>query len=602
MVSTAGVGSGIVMLDDLAERVPFYSAFFVDEARNQVMPIANMTPSLITNCDGMKTSSGCFLITVTDVASSFWPSVDGNLPADEPACGFKGERCDYTLIISTFSGAVTIMLIIFGAWLLRRHCETRSLDRMPWRIFRDDMRIVDEDQVKSMLSLGSQRTKMSNMNNVMTKHHAIIGVNTHATFHMYEQRRPIKFGRTDLVLLMRMKQAVHDNLNPFLGMAFNEKSEMLLLWKFCSRGTLQDLIYNDQFELDSKFHGAFVRDITLGLEYLHSSLIGFHGSLTSWATLIDRNWLVKLTDYGIADPLLRWEKHGSINTESLKEGDEKSGSTQKTGKHIFLYMYLFNSHLFTLKFSSIFMNTILYLKLNLLGILYIAPEVRMSNDKNQKRKLDQNWLNQSYERRRSADIYAFGVVIYEILFRTFPFSEKLDLNELVNKAKDGEKICRPQIQKDKQIHPDLQALLQLVKERTGMLEEATVRADKLLSQLLPGYVANELKNGRPVPPKIYPSATVLFSDVVGFTRLCGSSTPMEVVNLLNSVYSGFDGIINKHEGYKVETIGDAYMVVSGIPEENGKRHICNIADIALEIMEVIFNSSICFANLYHVYL
>ncbi|EYB83725.1 hypothetical protein Y032_0330g2691 [Ancylostoma ceylanicum] len=201
------------------------------------------------------------------------------------------------------------------------------------------------------------------------------------------------------------------------------------------------------------------------------------------------------------------------------------------------------------------------------------------------------------------------------------------------KAAEGEKITRPQIQKDKQLHPDLQALLQdcwhdspearpsirrvrlstesimktkgslvdsmtrmmeeyannlekLVSERTAMFEQATLRADKILSQLLPKYVANELKNGRPVPPKMYSSATVLFTDVVGFTKLCGSSSPIEVVNLLNSVYSGFDEIINKRDGYKVETIGDAYMVVSGIPEENGKRHICNVSDIALEIMEV----------------
>uniref|UniRef100_A0A158PBL2 Guanylate cyclase domain-containing protein n=1 Tax=Angiostrongylus cantonensis TaxID=6313 RepID=A0A158PBL2_ANGCA len=70
----------------------------------------------------------------------------------------------------------------------------------------------------------------------------------------------------------------------------------------------------------------------------------------------------------------------------------------------------------------------------------------------------------------------------------------------------------------------------------------------------------------------------MFSDIVGFTAICASSTPIEVVNMLNTVYSKFDD---------VETIGDAYMVVSGIPEENGTEHLMRISDTALQMMALL---------------
>lgn len=74
---------------------------------------------------------------------------------------------------------------------------------------------------------------------MFSKHHAVIGTNTHTSFHAYPQQNLITFSRADMKILTLMKQLVHDNLNPFLGISFNEKEELLILWKFCSRGTIQ---------------------------------------------------------------------------------------------------------------------------------------------------------------------------------------------------------------------------------------------------------------------------------------------------------------------------------------------------------------------------
>lgn len=94
-------------------------------------------------------------------------------------------------------------------------------------------------------------------------------------------------------------------------------------------------------------------------------------------------------------------------------------------------------------------------------------------------------------------------------------------------------------------------LEQEVEERTGELMAEKKKSDILLYRMLPKAVADKLKLGQSVEPEAYEQVTVFFSDVVSFTTLASRCTPLQVVNLLNDLYTMFDTIIEEHGVYKV---------------------------------------------------
>lgn len=113
------------------------------------------------------------------------------------------------------------------------------------------------------------------------------------------------------------------------------------------------------------------------------------------------------------------------------------------------------------------------------------------------------------------------------------------------------------------------------------------RANKLLFTMLPKEVAIALINKTQVEPQYYDDTTVYFSDIVGFTKLSSISTPMQIVDFLNKLYNFFDDKIDLYDVYKVETIGDAYMVASGLPVRNGRKHAGEIGSLALTLRDGI---------------
>ncbi|MCK5623526.1 MAG: GAF domain-containing protein [Alphaproteobacteria bacterium] len=116
------------------------------------------------------------------------------------------------------------------------------------------------------------------------------------------------------------------------------------------------------------------------------------------------------------------------------------------------------------------------------------------------------------------------------------------------------------------------------------LEAEKRRSDDLLLNILPAKIADELKTGSVVEPRHYDSATIMFTDFKGFTRLAEAAEPRTLVNDLNQYFSAFDEIIERHNLEKLKTIGDAYMCAGGLPEAN-RTHPADACRAALEIQE-----------------
>ncbi|XP_022827670.1 soluble guanylate cyclase 88E isoform X3 [Spodoptera litura] len=127
-----------------------------------------------------------------------------------------------------------------------------------------------------------------------------------------------------------------------------------------------------------------------------------------------------------------------------------------------------------------------------------------------------------------------------------------------------------------------------LEESMRKLDEEMKRTDELLYQMIPKQVADRLRNGEnPIDTcEMFDSVSILFSDVVTFTEICSRITPMEVVSMLNAMYSIFDTLTERNRVYKVETIGDAYMVVSGAPEKEDN-HAEKVCDMALDMVDAI---------------
>ncbi|MGB3534202.1 MAG: adenylate/guanylate cyclase domain-containing protein [Microcoleaceae cyanobacterium] len=124
------------------------------------------------------------------------------------------------------------------------------------------------------------------------------------------------------------------------------------------------------------------------------------------------------------------------------------------------------------------------------------------------------------------------------------------------------------------------------KKAESELRQEKEKSESLLLNILPQAIAEQLKQNPGCIADGFEQATILFADITDFTGLASQLSPTELVKLLNEIFSTFDRLVDRYNLEKIKTIGDAYMIVGGIPKPRPD-HATAIADIALEMQQEI---------------
>ncbi|XP_050448835.1 atrial natriuretic peptide receptor 1-like isoform X3 [Cataglyphis hispanica] len=582
--------TGDVNIDDNGDRIADYSLLDMDPATSRFEIVANYYGANKT-------------LEYIPGKQIHWAGGRLEPPPDTPTCGFDGSLCpDNSLpgyaILSMVLSSIVVVLVVGSVFIYRRFKLEAEIASMTWKVHWDDVIVIPNAKTRgSMYSLiankfrDSQLTIYSEDNASMPDD---VDKNVYVPTGFYKNskiaikyipRNKVEISRPLLLELKRMKDLQHDHLVRFYG-ACLEPPHCCLLTEYCPKGSLQDILENEQIKLDRVFRGSLIHDIVRGMAYLHASEVKSHGNLKSSNCVVDSRFVLKIADFGL---------HELRRTNADEEMDRNS------------YAYWRRQ-------------------------LWTAPELlRMER--------------RPPEGTQKGDVYSFAIIVHEIVMRQGPFylgdNNDLSPKEIIEGVRrGGGSPLRPVIDvaaveeevatlmrrcwaQDSADRPDFPALKQtirkinkdyessnildnllsrmeqyatnletLVEERTADYLEEKRKCEELLYQLLPKSVASQLILGQSVIAETYDQVTIYFSDIVGFTSLSAESTPLQVVDLLNDLYTCFDSIIENFDVYKVETIGDAYMVVSGLPVRNGMNHAREIARMSLALRDTVMTFSI----------
>ncbi|KAJ1358943.1 Receptor-type guanylate cyclase gcy-22 [Parelaphostrongylus tenuis] len=488
--------------------------------------------------------------------SVIWSHHGGSPPLNRPVCDYDGSACppsfaETYLAITLIAIFVPIAIVIVALVLFLRYRRLKEerLNEL-WKIpFNSLLKSNTKNTALSSRSLRSTATTSTRKtidSKKDTHRHFFYVLGEDPVAARLHTARPV-LTKADCAVIRKMKSTEHDNLCEFVGLS-TDGPDFLSVWKYCSRGSLKDVIEKGTMQMDWFFKYSLIRDICEAIHFLHHSSFGAHGWLSSKSCLIDERWKIKVTFFGL----------DAIKRKEVREQRD---------------------------------------------YLWLAPE---------------HIRDPLSEPTKMGDIYSFAIICSEVLTKKSAWdleNQNYDIDELIYKLKRGGRSpIRPSLNTEEDQNSSIFVLVKdcwseepeqrpscdqvksfikdlndkkKIQARMKELTEEKKKSDILLYRMLPKQVAEKLKLGQSVEPEVFECATLFFSDVVSFTTLASRCTPLQVIGILNDLYTLFDATIEEHDVYKVETIGDGYLCASGLPQRNGNEHAKEIAEMSFELLKGI---------------
>nr|XP_012609183.1 heat-stable enterotoxin receptor [Microcebus murinus] len=485
---------------------------------------------------------------------------NSKLPNDVPGQGPQ------ILLIAVFTLAGTVILLLLIALLvLRKYRKDNELRQKKWSHIPPEnifpLETNETNHVSLKIDDDRRRDTIQRLRQCKyDKKRVILKDFKHNDGNFTEKQK---------IELNKLLQIDYYNLTKFYGTV---KLDTMIFGviEYCERGSLREVLndtisYPDGTFMDWEFKISVLYDIAKGMSYLHSSKTEVHGRLKSTNCVVDSRMVVKITDFG-CNSILPPKKDLWTAPEHLRQASVSQKGDVYSYGIIAQEIILRKETFYTLSCRD--KNEKIFRVENSNGIKPFRPDLFLETAEEKELEvylLVKNCWEEDPEKR--PDFKKIETTLGKI-FGLF--------HDQKNESYMDTLIRRLQLYSRNLEH--------LVEERTQLYKAERDRADRLNFMLLPRLVVKSLKEKGFVEPELYEEVTIYFSDIVGFTTICKYSTPMEVVDMLNDIYKSFDHIVDHHDVYKVETIGDAYMVASGLPKRNGNRHAIDIAKMALEIL------------------